>query len=240
MKHLTGSLEPEPGRITVLHQTQQMLCAGLLVLAGASFAACNSDHPLQSETGSLSASMASVERASVHWLSDLSNVNGAMAKLTRTESGASFSFRTTGLEKGHVVTRWWVIFNNPDECDNPIPAIGSSCNVPDLFDPDVQGSVLWGGGNIVGNSGKSTIGGHLREGEITTFHPVFVGSPGLLDAMGAEIHLVIRTHGPAIPKMIKEMRTTFEGGCTPGSSLGFGDGPNECADLQVAAFAPPS
>lgn len=194
---------------------------------------------MEPHTGSLSASKASVQRASVHWLADLSVVGGAAAQLTRTGSGVGYSFRTTGFEKGHVVTMWWVIFNHPEECDNPIPQIGSDCNLPDLFNPDVQASVLWGGGNIVGNSGRTTIAGHLGEGEITTFHPLFVDSPGLLDAMEAEIHLVIRTHGPAIPGMIPEMRTTFEGGCTPATSFGFGNGPNECAEPQAAAFAHP-
>lgn len=57
--------------------------------------------------------------------------------------------------------------------------------------------------------------------------------------MEAEIHLVLRTHGPAIPGVIPEMRTTSEAGCTPESSFGFGDGPNECADLQAAGFPAP-
>ncbi len=178
-------------------------------------------------------------QSSVHWLSDLSDVEGATAQLTRTRSSVSYSFRTTGLEKGHVVTMWWVIFNNPDACENPIPAISADCGLPDLFNPDVRASVMGGDGHLVGESGKSTHAGHLREGEIITFHPAFVGTPGLLDAMGAEIHLVLRTHGPAIPGMIDEMRTTFEAGCTPESSAGFGDGPNECADLQAAAFPAP-
>lgn len=215
------------------------VAAVVTVLAIVWITACTADHPMESHTGSLSASEASVQRASVHWLADLSAVDGAAAQLTRTGSGVSYTSRTTGLEKGHVVTTWWVIFNNPEECDNPVPAIGSSCNVPDLFNPDVEGSVLWGGGNIVGNSGRTTIAGHLAEGEITAFHPLFVGTPGLLDALGAEIHLVIRTHGPAIPGMIREMRTTFEGGCTPETSFGFGNGPNECAEPQAAAFAAP-
>lgn len=173
---------------------------------------------------------------SVHGLSDLSDVEGAAAKLTRTNSGVSYSFRTTGLDKGHVVTMWWVIFNVPEECSNPIPEIGAQCGLPDLSNPDVQSSVMGGQGHIVGKSGRSTHAAHLREGEITTYHPAFVGSPGLLDAMEAEIHLVLRTHGPMIPGMISEMRSTFEAACTPASSNGFGDGPNECADLQAAAF----
>lgn len=35
------------------------------------------------------------------------------------------------------------------------------------------------------------------------------------------------------------MLSTYEGGCTSGSSWGFGDGPNTCADLQVTVFRSP-
>lgn len=173
-------------------------------------------------------------QSSVHWLpaSDeppLSEVEGATAQLTRTNSSVAYTFRTNGLERGHVVTMWWVIFNNPDECENPIPTIGANCDLPDLFNAAVMPSVMGGDGNLVGESGESTHAGHLREGEITTFHPAFVGSPGLDDAMKAEIHLVLRTHGPAIPDMLAEMRSTFDAGCDV----------NDCADLQAAAFPAP-
>lgn len=176
---------------------------------------------------------------SVHWLADLSKVEGASARLNRTESSVSFSFRTTGFEHGHVATLWWVIFNNPDECANPVEEIGAMCSLPDLFNPDVAPSVMYAAGNIVGKSGKVAWGGSLREGEITTYHPAFEGAPALMDAQKAELHLVARTHGPLIPEMARGMLTTFEVGCTPETSGGFGSGPNECADLQAAAFPAP-
>lgn len=218
--------------------------AALTVAAALSLAACADELPFETDRAEPEppvrvATSVSPMQSSVHWLSDLSTVDGATAQLTRTESGIGFSLRTTGLEKGHVVTLWWVIFNNPEQCENAVPAIGSDCDLPDLFEPAVQASVMWAAGNLIGQSGRTTFGGHLSEGEVSTFHPAFVGSPGLLDAMGAEIHLVVHTHGPAIPGMMQEMLTTFEAGCTPGSSLGFGNGPNECADLQAAAFPAP-
>lgn len=196
-------------------------------------------NPLDASRMNASAPASMVQSATVHWLSDLSDVEGATAQFTRTNSGAAYSFRTTGLEKGHVVTMWWVIFNNPDECENPNPTLEAACGIPDLFNGDVEASVMGGDGNIVGGSGRSTLAGHLREGQLKTFHPAFRGTPGLVDAMRAEVHLVLRSHGPAIPGMIEEMRTTFEAACTPESSAGFGSGPNECADLQAAAFPAP-
>lgn len=177
--------------------------------------------------------------SSVHWLSDLSDVEGASATLNRANRSISFTFRTNGFEHGHVATLWWVIFNNPDACENPVPEIGAACGLPDLFIEEVAATVMHAAGNIVGKSGKVAWGGSLREGEITTYHPAFEGAPALMDAQEAEIHIVARTHGPLIPEMTRGMLTTFEVGCTPETSGDFGDGPNECADLQAAAFPAP-
>lgn len=230
----------------LMRSTTHAVVAGILTL---SVAACDGDLPMQtSETGprdiqnaaalSSPGSAATVQRTPVHWLSDLSMVEGAGAQLTRTRSGAAVSLHTNGLEKGSVYTLWWVIFNHPDACTNPVPEIGSKCNVPDLFEPAVEATVMRAGGNVIGASGQATIAGHMREGEITTYHPLFIGSPGLIDSEEAEIHVVVRSHGPAIPGAIDEMLHSFEGGCTPETSIGFGAGPNDCADVQAAAFAP--
>ena len=155
------------------------------------------------------------------------------AQLVRTDTGVSYNLRTTGLEQGHAISIWWVIFNNPEEC-------AEDCTLPDLFNPDVAASVQSGGGHAVGASGNSAFAGHLNEGEVTNSHPLHalpgLANPGLLDPRGAEIHLVVRTHGELIPGMNHEMFTTFEGGCTADTSFGAGDGPNECADLQFAIF----
>lgn len=54
---------------------------------------------------------------------------------------------------------------------------------------------------------------------------------GLTNPTQAEIHAVVRTHGPVIPGMVDEQIHTFNGGCDPGQ-------PNEgqCQDLQFTAF----
>ena len=179
-------------------------------------------------------------------------VEGADARLVRTDAGVSYNLRTTGLEKGHATSIWWVIFNNPDECVGP-------CGVPDLFNPAVEASVQSGGGNMVGGSGNSAYADHLRIGETTNPHPFIhedsegrdeyapmdppipppVANHGLLNPRGAEIHLVLRTHGPAIPGMNHVMFNSYEVGCSPATSFGAGEGTNDCADVQFTIFLPP-
>ena len=168
------------------------------------------------------------------------------ARLVRTDAGVSYNLRTTGLTHGDATSIWWVIFNNPDACGT------SPCGMLDLFNPAVAVSVQSGGGNMVGASGNSAYAGHLSVGETTNPHPFVhtdyetrpegpdpVANPGLLDPRGAEIHLVVRTHGPAIPGMNHAMFNSYEVGCSPATSFFAGDGENECADLQAAVFLPP-
>jgi hypothetical protein len=141
------------------------------------------------------------------------------ARLVRTDTGMTYNLRTSGLTAGDAVSIWWVIFNNPENC------VGD-CGMPDLFNPDVNVAVQSGGGHVIGNSGRAGFAGHLNEGQITNEHPAFLDGPGLTDARGAEIHLVVRTHGPVIPGMNHAMFNSFEVGCDV----------NDCEDVQFAVF----
>jgi hypothetical protein len=126
---------------------------------------------------------------------------------------------------------WWVVFNHPAECQG---AEGSPfrCAEADLFNPDVEASVHDAGGHVVGSSGSYNVTSYLGEGDRS-------GCPfggdlcaGLIDTQEADIHLVVRTHGPALPAYLPHQYQSFDGACTPDSSLGLGDGPNTWMDMQ--------
>ncbi len=56
---------------------------------------------------------------------------------------------------------------------------------------------------------------------------------GLTDPEGAEIHLVLRTHGPVIPELVNEQIHSFNRGCEVGEpNVGI------CRNLQFAALLP--
>ena len=59
---------------------------------------------------------------------------------------------------------------------------------------------------------------------------------GLTDPQGAEVHLVVRSHGERITGMVNDQINTFAGGCTAESSFGAAESPNECEDQQFAVF----
>jgi hypothetical protein len=116
--------------------------------------------------------------------------------LTRTDSGISFSLSTTGLQAGHAVTIWWMVFN-----------------------PDRSVSVQYAAGHVIDEGGAAGFGGHLQVGDTDG---VINGGPGLLDALGANVVLVVRDHGPHDPGRVDEQIHTF-GVCNP-----------TCTDLQMS------
>jgi hypothetical protein len=153
----------------------------------------------------------------------------AGASLVRNNEGVFGTISTSGLGPDHVVTLWWAIFNDPRAC------AGAVCAPPDLNNPLVNGSLQFGGGQIVGPNGRADFGGYLRVGDNTGFYrlPMFPNmpdpAPGVVDAKGAEIHFVIRDHGPASsdPQILQQQLNRFPGGCTVS---------NPCANVQAAIF----
>jgi hypothetical protein len=120
--------------------------------------------------------------------------------LTRTDSGISFSLSTTGLQAGHAVTIWWMVFN-----------------------PDSPVSVQYAAGHVIDQGGAAQFGGHLQVGDTDG---VINGGPGLLDALAANVVLVVRDHGPADPPRVDEQIHTFDDVCNP-----------TCTDLQISMHA---
>jgi hypothetical protein len=170
-------------------------------------------------------------------LADLSIVNGSAAKLTRSEDAVWLSINTTGLPAG-AYTLWWVIFNNPEACIN-------GCSEEDLANPAVMGTVFRATGGVVSSNGVGHFRAHLEEGEI----PSGVGEillPGgpLLDAQRAEIHVVLRYHGPVVERILTKQTTTQWGGCSV-EAPGFvvdpvaGDRLYPCYDPQAVMFQLP-
>ncbi len=183
----------------------------------------------------------------VVWSEDLTSVPGAEAMLTRMEHGVSMTLDTRGLEPGDVYTIWWVIFNLPENCSD------DECGQNDVFMMDnennfildgnnrrqlnragidaAQISILWAAGSIVDEDGTAMFQGRLPIGD-TTGDVQF--GPGLLNPMGADVHLVARTHGPAQPGMLREQLFTQWGGCPdPDNRL-------PCQNMQNAFFVPPA
>lgn len=152
-------------------------------------------------------------------------VGGATSTLVRTNNGISMELTTSGLEPG-AYTIWFVVFNNPDAC-----FLGPDmCGLADE-DFEVGGPAGFGftyaAGHIVDDSGEATFAGHLKTGAALLNDDLELDEV-LENARTAEIHLIVRYHGPAVPGRIPEQIRTGE----------F-DNPN-VFDLQFAVNPPPA
>lgn len=169
-------------------------------------------------------------------------VDGATARLQRLESGLATRTDTRELTPGHVVTLWWVVFNNPDECAT------SPCGLGDLFVEAVEAACLAADGAVVTGTGTAAFSDRLGIGEDRdSCLPHFGGvDHGLISPQGAEVHLMVHDHGPVQPGLVPTMRSTFDGGCDfedPYPLGTFGVPPVEagqCATIQAALFLAPT
>ncbi len=167
-------------------------------------------------------------------------VAGASAHIVRSAEGVTVQMHTRDLEPGTVYTAWWVLANNPEVCE------ASPCSGADFVGKaaEAQTEVAYADGVIVGESGEAHFAAYLPVGEVTD-DPWF--GNGFTNPTGAEIHLVINSHGPLIPERASEMLNTYRAGCTdeslpppfPDTAKADGEpGPNACALVQAAVFQP--
>jgi hypothetical protein len=187
--------------------------------------------------------------AALFWFADGTQVEGARAGLLRTSNALRARTHTTGLDHRHVMTLWWVIFNHPEHCQHGAGDV--KCGELDLFDgphgpTGVEPSCVYADGSIVGGNGGARFHDRLRIGGtrdscidfFVDAVPELQGQDhGLTNPQGAEVHLVVRSHGPILPGQVPEQRGTFAGGCEEFLAPGEADlEPGQCSDLQFALF----
>lgn len=139
---------------------------------------------------------------------------------------------------------WWVVFNNPDGCSDP-------CGENDIFlngDPaqglnaaGIEAADIVAGyadGVLARKNGRAFMSAWLGE-DRRVREIIFGQGPVLKDSLGAEVHLVARSHGPAIAGQIKAQTGSYAGGCEvflnpPEVPQAEG----ECSDVHFAIHLP--
>ena len=172
-------------------------------------------------------SAAIVETADVHRFSDYGVVAGADANLHRAKCAHELEEFTRELPAGHVVTLFYVVYNAPWNCTNPIPGL-SNCSIPDSQNPATQPSVLWADGDIASGSGTANFTGLIGLGLAGAPGEVLFGG-GLTNITTSEVHYLTRDKGVPINGRVEEQRTTYGGGCDVAT----------CVDVQFALFPAP-
>ena len=91
---------------------------------------------------------------------------------------------------------------------------------------NVEVQLLYATGHISENNGKGNFSAHLKENDDSgSVHELFElpNFGGLQDAHSAEIHAVLRSHGPKIPGQVGEQINSYEGGCVVNFAALYGD-----------------
>ena len=134
---------------------------------------------------------------SVSMLRDFSlALSGGTSTLVRAADGLSFDLNSTGLRRNAPYTVWWVAFNPGNECISSTDPC--SCTA-DSLRPGLD-SVFYATGAMTDQLGTANFSGHVNYGEVPTGYDQvpFGGLFGAGIDLGAEIHFVIRDHGPAL------------------------------------------
>ena len=147
--------------------------------------------------------------------------------LVRTRSGVGFTLDTTALAPDAPYTAWWVAFSRPRACATPY-----QCGSVDLDNPDARVGVFFASGRVADGSRQATFAAQVDYGELPEGVDQ-VPNPARANPIepGAEIHIVLRSHGPALadPEALEAQLTQFNGGCPP----------NGCANVQASIHRAP-
>lgn len=158
------------------------------------------------------------ETSRVSRISDSTKIPDAMAGINREKNRLDFLFYSEGTPTG-IYSVWLCGFNDPSQCaDTP-------CRTQDLMAGIGDGFCQWGGAAIADDeSGSFAIRGRS---DVT---PEVILGNGLTNISGAEIHLILRSHGFGLKgDKLWAALTSFDGGCPP----------NLCVDEQIAVFPAP-
>jgi hypothetical protein len=206
--------------------TRLLKAVGLLALA----AGTASGPSVSAEGNASPRGQQHVTTSPVYWNWDPASPAGS-SMLVRTEAGLGFTYSTSSLPVGQVVTVWIVVFNNPEHCAT------RPCSAPaDVGNPDVHADFLYGGGHIIGGSGRGNFGGHLQVGDTSGSGLAEVGGTavGLLNPLTADVVLALHSHGPAASgQTLKAQLSSFLGGCQIFLGPdGIADGPEDMPDAM--------
>ncbi len=160
-------------------------------------------------------------------------------RLTRARNEIWASLHVTELAPNSPFTIWAAVFNEPEACTtNPGGPI--HCSVTDLMAmPNfAKASAFNVGAFLTDGIGVANADVNIRTGIPPAGAFILFGQEGLMDngvspglhegnGFGAEVHLIVRSHGPIIAVDIAAQLSLFNGGCPP----------NACANVQVAQFA---
>lgn len=148
--------------------------------------------------------------------------------LVRKTNWVDVGLHTSGLDPATAYTVWAVVFNRPQYCATTPCGMGDLPVAPG-HDPRVQASVAYVTGGFSGNDGRLRQRGRLHRVHAGIKPTQTLFGPGLLDAAHAEVHFVLRGHGPASGDPLLAIGS-YGAGCSDS---------NPCTDQQASIHLVP-
>jgi hypothetical protein len=145
-----------------------------------------------------------------------------VSKLVRKNNWVDVEIKTSGLDPSTPYTLWGAVFNQPQYC------AASPCGEGDLpispgHDPRVAASVVYVSGGFSGADGTLRLEGRLDRARNGVKPTQTLFGPGLLNGASAEVHFVLRGHGPGAGDPLLAIGS-YDAGCTD---------TNPCTDQQA-------
>ena len=156
--------------------------------------------------------------------------------LRRWRRAIEYSFDTTGLDIATPHTMWVVAFNYPQYCHTTPCSVADFPFVPG-HDPRAQATFVNAGGGLSNLDGGGKFTGTVHAARNGVNGSEVVLGPGLLNPLGADIRLVIRSHGqPAGFEELLAALKKYRGGCNAQNLVQ----PTPCRDYQISIHLPDS
>ncbi|MDJ0946550.1 MAG: hypothetical protein QNJ30_24135 [Kiloniellales bacterium] len=159
-------------------------------------------------------------------------VDGATI-LHRGAEGVAYTFSTRDLQRAAPYTNWWVTFNNPEACTTPC-----ACSDVDFENAAVDIGVFLATGRVSNGFGQAEFAAEIDYGELPDGRDQVPFAPAFASPIepGAEIHLIVRAHGPRLfGAALEAQLTQFNGGCPPHPV----DSLDGCIDVQFSVHRSP-
>jgi len=129
-----------------------------------------------------------------------------VSTLLRYANSINMTLSASVLNSGEIYTVWFVIFNRPEKCENPIQD-KAQCGIADLYNPATKSAVRWAAEAIADNEGHASFTGSLRKGKAPINLP---GRDNLTKPYTAEVHLIVVPHGLPAAGIIKQEISAFK------------------------------
>lgn len=172
------------------------------------------------------------QRSNLYDFSTAEQIDGAHARLVREDDEVEARVRTSGTP-GDAVTLWWVVFDDPGGCvGGGGAALCGEADVISAFGGNnaADVTVIHADGDVTNRRGINRFRAELGTSG-PGGHEVLIGDGTVDNPTTAEIHLVVRTHGPASTDeaTLYAQLSSFGGGCDPVTEA-------PCMDTQFAIF----